>query len=94
MAVADIAEIDTAIDNISALRSKFGAVQNRLEYRLAASAAYRENLVAAESRIRDVDMASEMVSMTKYWVLQQAGEAMLAQANQSSQGCCRSCARG
>lgn len=83
---SDIAEIDAAINGVSALRSQFGAVQNRLEHSLAASTAYRENLVAAESRIRDVDMASEMVQFTKYQVLQQAGTAMLSQANQSSQG--------
>ncbi len=82
----DIAEIDAAINGVSQLRSGFGAVQNRLEYSMSASASYRENLVAAESRIRDVDMASEMVQFTKYQVLQQAGQSMLSQANQSSQG--------
>ncbi len=82
----DISEIDAAINAVSQLRAGFGAVQNRLEYTMASSAAYRENLVAAESRIRDVDMASEMVQFTKYQVLQQAGTAMLSQANQSSQG--------
>ncbi len=82
----DISEIDAAINAVSQLRSGFGAVQNRLEHTLAASSAYRENLVAAESRIRDVDMASEMVQFTKFQVLQQAGMAMLSQANQSSQG--------
>ena len=79
----DIAEIDTAINNVSAFRATLGAVQNRLENSLNAAGAYQENLVAAESRIRDVDMAAEMVSYTKYSILAQAGQSMLAQANQS-----------
>jgi flagellin len=83
---ADISEIDVSISNVSAQRATFGAVQNRLEYTLNNLATYQENLVASESRIRDVDMAAEMVSFTKYQILQQAGTAMLAQANQSSQG--------
>jgi flagellin len=83
---ADISEIDAAISNVSAQRATFGAVQNRLEHTLNNLATYQENLVASESRIRDVDMAQEMVSFTKYQILQQAGTAMLAQANQSSQG--------
>src|ERR687885_924283 len=56
----DISEIDAAIDNVSAQRAQFGAVQNRLEYTLENSAIYQENLTASESRIRDVDMAAEM----------------------------------
>src|ERR687889_2721644 len=82
----DISEIDAAIDNVSATRAQFGAVQNRLEYTLQNAAIYQENLTASESRIRDVDMASEMVQFTKLQILQQAGTSMLAQANQSSQG--------
>jgi flagellin len=82
---ADLSEIDAAIANVSATRSTFGAVQNRLENALSVSAAYQENLTAAESRIRDVDMAEEMVSLTKNQILQQAGTAMLAQANQAPQ---------
>jgi flagellin len=82
----DISEIDTAIDNVSAQRAQFGAVQNRLEYTLQNAAIYQENLTASESRIRDVDMASEMVNFTKLQILQQAGTSMLAQANQASQG--------
>jgi flagellin len=82
----DISEIDTAIDVVSAARSTFGAVQNRLGYTLENAAIYQENLTASESRIRDVDMASEMVNFTKLQILQQAGTSMLAQANQSSQG--------
>jgi flagellin len=81
----DIAEIDTAIDNVSSLRAGFGAVQNRLEHTMNDLSTYHENLVASESRIRDVDMASEMVNFTKLQILQQAGVAMLAQAQQSPQ---------
>jgi flagellin len=81
-----ISAIDAAITAVSSARSTFGAVQNRLEHSLTATSVYRENLVAAESRIRDVDMAAEMVELTKNQILQQAGTAMLAQANQSSQG--------
>jgi flagellin len=79
-------DIDTAIENVSTQRSNFGAVQNRLDHRLNNLATYEENLTASESQIRDVDMASEMVNYTKLGILQQAGTAMLAQANQSSQG--------
>jgi flagellin len=81
----DIAEIDTAIDAVSAQRATFGAVQNRLEHTLNDLATYQENLTASESRIRDVDMASEMVEFTKLQILQQAGVAMLAQAQQTPQ---------
>ena len=82
----DIGEIDAAIDAVSAQRSQFGAVENRLGYTLENAAIYQENLTSSESRIRDVDMASEMVNFTKLQILQQAGTSMLAQANQSSQG--------
>src|SRR5439155_5307473 len=81
----DITEIDTAIDSISSQRAVFGAVQNRFEHSLSNIGIYQENLVAAESRIRDVDMASETVEMTKNQILSQAGTAMLAQANQLPQ---------
>ncbi len=81
-----IDNIDTAIKNVSTARSSFGAVQNRLEHRLNNLSTYQENLVASESRIRDVDMANEMVNFTKLGILQQAGTSMLAQANQSPQG--------
>ena len=80
-----ISAIDNAIEKVSALRGSFGAVQNRLEHRLNNLASYQENLVASESRIRDVDMASEMVNFTKLQILQQAGTSMLAQANQAPQ---------
>jgi len=82
----NIEDIDTMIKNVSDARSTFGAVQNRLEHRLANLATYQENLVASESRIRDVDMAAEMVNFTKLQILQQAGTSMLAQANQAPQG--------
>ena len=81
----DITEIDTAIKNVSSIRGDLGAAQNRLEHRLNNLATYQENLVASESRIRDVDMADEMVNFTKLGILQQAGTSMLAQANQSPQ---------
>ncbi len=81
----DIQQIDDAINNISAARATFGAVQNRLEHTVANIASYQENLTASESRIRDADMASEMVQFTKLQILQQAGTSMLAQANTSSQ---------
>src|SRR4051812_6443152 len=84
-ATNDIAEIDAAIDAVSGQRAVFGAVQNRFEHSLANIAIYQENLVAAESRIRDVDMAAETVEMTKNQILSQAGTAMLAQANQLPQ---------
>jgi flagellin len=77
--------VDTAIDNVSKIRGDFGAVQNRLEHRLNNLSTYQENLVASESRIRDVDMAQEMVNFSKLQILQQAGTSMLAQANQAPQ---------
>jgi flagellin len=80
-----IGDIDTAINNISNVRSGFGATQNRLEHRLNNLSTYQENLVSSESRIRDVDMADEMVNFTKLGILQQAGTSMLALANQSPQ---------
>ena len=79
--VVTLASIDTAIDNVATSRSSFGSVQNRLEHTLNNAASYEENLTAAESRIKDVDMASEMVNFTKQQILQQAGTSMLAQAN-------------
>jgi flagellin len=85
-AAVTLDNIDDAIEKTSSLRAGFGAVQNRLEHRLNNLASYQENLVASESRIRDVDMASEMVDFTKLQILQQAGTSMLAQANQAPQG--------
>jgi flagellin len=80
-----ISAIDAAIGKVSTLRSTFGAVQNRLEHTLNNISTYQENLTASESRIRDVDMASEMVEFSKDQILQQAGTSMLAQANQAPQ---------
>jgi flagellin len=80
-----LASIDGAIANVSTARSTFGSIQNRLEHTLNNLASYEENLTASESRIRDVDMASEMVTFTKYQILQQAGTSMLAQANAAPQ---------
>jgi flagellin len=77
--------IDTMIKNVSTVRGQYGAVQNRLEHRLTNLATYQENLTASESRIRDVDMASEMTKFTKLNILQQAGTSMLSQANQAPQ---------
>jgi flagellin len=85
----DISEIDTAIANVSSARATFGAVQNRLEHSLSVAGTYQENLTSAESRIRDVDMAEEMVSLTKNQILSQAGTAMLSQANQAPQSVLR-----
>jgi len=78
--------IDEAIQKVSKQRSLLGAVQNRLEHTIANLDNTAENLQAAESGIRDVDMAAEMVTMSKYNILQQAGQSMLAQANQATQG--------
>src|SRR3954452_5319721 len=82
---SDSSEIDDAIQVVSDARAGFGAVQNRLEHTLNNLATYQENLTASESRIRDVDMASEMVELTKLNILSQAGTSMLAQANQAPQ---------
>ena len=82
---AAIATIDAAIRKVSAERSKLGAYQNRLEHTIANLGVAAENLQAAESRIRDVDMAREMMTFTKYQILQQASTAMLAQANLAPQ---------
>ena len=78
--------IDAAIKKISAQRSKLGAVQNRLEHTIANLDTAAENTQTSESRIRDTDMAEEMVAYSKNNILLQAGQSMLAQANQSNQG--------
>jgi len=82
----DVSQIDTAISSVSQARSDLGAIQNRLEHAVANLGVYEENLTASESRIRDVDVASEMVNFTRLQILSQSGTAMLAQANQSAQG--------
>jgi len=78
--------IEKAINQVSAERSKLGAYQNRLEHTIKNLDTSAENLQASESRIRDVDMAKEMMEYTKNMILQQAAQAMLAQANQAPQG--------
>ncbi|WP_071460823.1 flagellin N-terminal helical domain-containing protein [Bacillus massilinigeriensis] len=78
--------LDQAIQKVSAERSKLGATQNRLEHTINNLNTSSENLTAAESRIRDVDMAKEMMNQTKNSILSQAAQAMLAQANQQPQG--------
>ena len=85
-AQASIDKINKAIDIISSMRSDFGALQNRLEHTINNLGVQTENLSAAESRIRDVDMAKEMMAYTKNNILVQASQAMLAQANQVPQG--------
>jgi len=81
-----ITAITSALASISKQRSALGAVQNRLEHTIANLDNVVENTTAAESRIRDTDMASEMVNYSKNNILAQAGQSMLAQANQSNQG--------
>jgi flagellin len=81
-----ITVINSAIENVSAERSKLGAVQNRLEHTINNLGTSAENLTAAESRIRDVDMARQMMEFTKNNILTQAAQSMLAQANQQPQG--------
>ena len=81
-----LTSIDNALQEVSAQRSKLGAYQNRLEHTINNLSTAAENLTAAESRIRDVDMAQEMMEFTKNSILLQASQAMLAQANQVPQG--------
>ncbi len=78
-----ISSIDAAIQSVAAAAGAFGAVQNRMHYTLSTITSYAQNLAAAPSQIKDVDMASEMTTFTKDQILQQAGVAMLAQANQA-----------
>jgi flagellin len=81
-----ISTINTAVNTVSTTRAKLGAIQNRLEHTIKNLDTSSENLQASESRIRDVDMAKEMMTYTKNSILQQAAQAMLAQANQAPQG--------
>ena len=81
-----MASIQAAIDKVSQTRSKLGAIQNRLEHTINNLDTTSENTQAAESRIRDTDMADEMVEYSKNNILSQAGQSMLAQANQQTQG--------
>lgn len=85
-AEASISVLDTAINTVSTERAKLGAYQNRLEHTINNLGTSSQNLTAAESRIRDVDMAKEMMEFTKNNILNQAAQAMLAQANQLPQG--------
>jgi len=84
-ASASISALDTAVGIVSTQRANLGAYQNRLEHTITNLGVASENLSAAESRIRDVDMAHEMMNFTKLQILQQAGTAMLAQANLAPQ---------
>ncbi|MEW6522467.1 MAG: flagellin [Bacillota bacterium] len=84
-ATAALGDLDTAIAAVSTERAKLGAYQNRLEYTIANLTSAAENMSAAESRIRDADMAMEMASFTRHQILLQSGTAMLAQANMKPQ---------
>lgn len=86
---AALTALDSAIDSINSIRSDYGSVQNRLESSLNNLHVYTENLAGAESRIRDADFAFETAQMSKYQTMQQAGVAILGQANQLSQGALR-----
>lgn len=81
-----LSDIQTQIDAVSTARSYYGSMQNRLEYNIQNVDTTSENLSASESRIRDVDMAKEMMQFTKNNILSQAAQSMLAQANQQPQG--------
>ncbi|MDU6036800.1 MAG: flagellin [Clostridium butyricum] len=86
VATTSIETINTAITKVSTQRANLGAVQNRLEHTISNLDNTSENLTAAESRVRDVDMAKEMMNFSKNNILQQAAQAMLSQANQQPQG--------
>ncbi len=81
-----ISVVNKAISKVSLQRSALGALQNRLEHTIANADNMSENLQSAESKIRDANMADEMVAYSSFSILQQAGQSMLAQANQSTQG--------
>ncbi|KEH86091.1 flagellin, partial [Clostridium novyi] len=81
-----ITKINDAINTVSGERATLGSIQNRLEHTINSDNNAAENLQAAESRVRDVDMAKEMMEFSKKNILQQAAQAMLAQANQQPQG--------
>ena len=88
-AQAAITLIDTALDTVNTYRSTYGAVQNRLDSSIRSLDTYSENLKAAESQIRDADFAHEAAEMSKQQIMQQAGTAILGQANQINQGALR-----
>ena len=81
-----IQTVDTMLKSVSTMRSKLGAIQNRLEYTVKVDDNTAENMQSAESRIRDTDMADEMTRYSKESILQQAATSMLAQANQANRG--------
>ncbi|MDR1068241.1 MAG: hypothetical protein LBL36_03220 [Clostridiales Family XIII bacterium] len=83
---AAITVIDAAINRVSSERSKMGAIVNRLDHTIANLGTTSENMQASESRIRDVDMAKEIMEFTKSQILSQAAQSMLAQANALPQG--------
>ena len=85
-AKAAVDKIKSAINSVSSTRGDLGAIQNRLEHTINNLSVSAENMTAAESRIRDVDMANEMMAYTKNNILVQSSQAMLAQANQLPQG--------
>ena len=85
-AATAIETVNNSIQKVSSQRSSLGAIQNRLEHTIKNLDTSAENLQAAESRIRDVDMAKEMMTLTKNNILTQAAQAMLAQANSAPQG--------
>ena len=85
-AKAAVDKIKSAINSVSSTRGDLGAIQNRLEHTISNLDTAAENTQTAESRIRDTDMAEEMVEYSKNNILAQAGQSMLAQANQSTQG--------
>jgi flagellin len=80
-----ITSFDQAIESVSRVRGRFGAIQNRLEHALAVTEINLNNTTEAESRIRDMDMAKAMMEQTRSGILAQAAQAMLAQANQQPQ---------
>ena len=85
-ASASIAACDRALEKVSSARSNMGAYMNRMEYAVAVDDNTSENVQSSESRLRDTDMADEMVQYSRSNILAQAGQSMLAQANQSTQG--------
>jgi len=85
-AILSITSLDAAISFVSSFRSTLGSAQNRLEHTINNLSTESENMSAAESRIRDVDMAKEMVNFSKNNILSQAAQAMISQANQAPQG--------
>lgn len=86
LSTGSLSQVSASIDQVASIRANLGAQQNRLEHTVNNLSATHENLQAAESRIRDTDMAKEMMSFTKLNILSQAAQSMLAQANMAPQG--------